>query len=242
MILCGVDLETTGVEPHNSEITEIGWAIFDTNDWTKPLVMESKMCKISGTVPAEIVELTGITDEILKRSGSPIEYVLGMLQGHLDHFGVEYMVAHNGTFDKDFLAFHSSSRGLPTIKQGFIDTKNDIPFPKRVRNTNLVALAAEHGFLNPFPHAALFDVFTMMKVLSQYDINEVLAYRSEPKYFLQAVVDYNNRALASKRGYKWQECEGKTFDKTWVKAVKARHIEKEKLEAPFTIKTLGEVK
>jgi len=241
MILCGIDLETTGVEPEKSEITEIGWAIFDTNDWTKPLAMESKLCKIEGSVPAEIVELTGITDAILARSGSPIEYVIGHLHGHLDHFGVEYMVAHNGTFDKDFLAHHSKVRGLPVIGREFIDSKNDIPFPKRIRNTNLVALAAEHGFLNPFPHAALFDVFTMMKVLSNYDINEVLAYRAEPKIFLQALVDYNNRQLASKRGYKWQECEGKTFDKSWVKAVKKRFVEQELKEAPFTIKNLGEV-
>jgi DNA polymerase-3 subunit epsilon len=241
-VLCGIDLETTGVEPHKSEITEIGYAIFDTENWDKPLVMESQMCKIAGTVPAEIVELTGITDDILKRSGIAIDEVLGKLHANLDRFGVEYMVAHNGTFDKDFLAYHSSVRELPKIKQEWVDTKNDIPFPKRIRNTNLVALAAEHGFLNPFPHAALFDVFTMMKVLSQYDIKEVLAYRAEPKYFLQAMVDYANRALASKRGYKWQECEGKVFAKTWVKAVKARFVEKEESEAPFTIKIIGEVK
>ena len=111
MILCGLDLETTGIEPHNSEITEIGYAIFDTDMWDKPLVMESKMCKIAGTVPAEIVELTGITDDILKRSGSPIDQVILQLHKHLEQFGVEYMVAHNGTFDKGFMDYHSSAGG-----------------------------------------------------------------------------------------------------------------------------------
>jgi len=241
MILLGLDLETTGLEPSSSEITEIGYAIFDTDAWDKPLVMESKLCKITGTVPEEIVELTGITDAILQRAGVPLEQAIRQLHVDIEKYNVDYMVAQNYQFDKGFLDHHSKALGWPAITQPWLDTKTDIEFPKHIRNTNLVALAAEHGFLNPFPHAALFDVFTMMKILSKYDINEVIRYRNEPAYFLQAVVDYNNRALASKRGYKWQECEGKTFDKMWVKAVKARNVEKEKLEAPFTTKSLGEV-
>jgi len=241
MILMGLDLETTGLEAETSEITEIGWAIFDTDHWEKPLAMESHLCQIKGQVPEEIEELTGINDALLKRCGDRLEFVIGMLHTHLYRFEVDYMVAQNHQFDKGFLEYHSKALGQPLITQPWIDTKTDIEFPKRIRNTNLVALAAEHQFLNPFPHAALFDVFTMMKILSKYDINEVLAYRAEKTYVVQALVDYGNRQLASKRGYKWQDLNGKIFEKQWVKGVKARYLEAEKTEAPFSVKTLGEL-
>lgn len=242
MILCGLDLETTGLEPDKSEITEIGFAIFDTDHWDKPLAMESQLCLIEGEVPQEIMELTGITKALLDKAGRSLATAYQSLVEACALFKVNYIVAHNGAFDKNFLDYHAAKLKLPLMPQPWIDTKKDIEFPKKIRNTNLVALAAEHGFLNPFPHAALFDVFTMMKILSKYNIDDVISYKNEPAYFLAAQVDYNNRTLASKRGYKWQECEGKTFDKTWVKAVKARHIEKERSDAPFTLKILGEVK
>ena len=240
MILCGIDLETTGIEHEGTELTEIGWAIFDTNHWEKPLIMESHLIRIDGDVPKEIVELTGITKELLTLSGEPLSFVYGMLCGQLKRYGVQQMVAHNAAFDRGHLAYQAKKHDFPVIELPWIDTKKDIIFPKHIRNTNLVALAAEHGFLNPFPHAALFDVFTMMKILSKYDIFETIKYRDEKTFFVAATVDYANRALASKRGYKWQECEGKVFDKTWVKAVKERHLEQERTEAPFTQKSLGE--
>lgn len=242
MIVCGIDLETTGIEHEGTEITEMAWAIFDTNNWSKPLAMETHLIKIEGEIPPDITELTGITKDLLNLSGEPYSFVYGMLHGHLHRYGVEQMIAHNAQFDRGHLEYQAKKGNYPVIELPWIDTKKDVIYPKHVRNTNLVALAAEHGFLNPFPHAALFDVFTMMKILSKYDIHEAIKYRDEKTYFIAATVDYANRTLASKRGYKWQECEGKTFDKTWVKAVKERNLEQERKEAPFTVKILGELK
>ena len=51
---------------------------------------------------------------------------------------------------------------------------------EKIKTRSLPYLAADHGFLNPFPHRALFDVMTMIQIAGMYDINEILKYADSP--------------------------------------------------------------
>lgn len=228
MILCGIDVETTGLDPTTSEITEIAWAIFDTDDWGKPLAMASHILQINGEIPEDIVTLTKITKKFCKRTGDADYDVFQEHNAHLLRFGVNYMVAHNAPFDRSFLENKIGNLGYTIPNWKWIDTKEDIPYPKSIKNRNLVSLAAEHEFLNPFPHSALFDVFTMMKILSKYPIDDVIAYKNEPTAYLQALVTFDSKELAKKAGFSWQEINGVLIkEKAWVKALKARYLAEE---------------
>ena len=238
-ILLGIDVETTGLDAEKDRITEIAWAIFDTDNWKKPLECAHFYVQTGTPVPPEIVELTGITDELLEKYGTPEAYAADELATALAGYHVDFMVAQNAPFDRGFIRALFARTEHTLEKDYWIDTKVDIEYPKHVRARNLVGLCAEHGFLNPFPHSALFDVFSMMKLLSMYPIDDVLAYRAEPTVILNALVDFDNKDKAKKCGFSWQEVAGKTFFKKWVKAVKRKHVAEEKAKADFTIVELG---
>jgi DNA polymerase-3 subunit epsilon len=244
--LLGIDIETTGLDFETDYITEIGWVLVDTSH-AKPLLVESHMVWDKAfyewdEMPEIIVELTGITKAMLAEFGQPFLEVMQRLQSTIKLYNVEYIVAHNGLgFDKPFIQAMLKRHGKdPSMQTPWLDTKEDVPYPKKMRQRNLTNLAAEHGFLNPFPHAAVFDVMAMLKVLGHYDIEEVLEYRNAPWVIVRAMVDYNRREEAKSRGYGWQEAGGKKFDKCWVKRIKEAELEKEQSEAPFKVVVIKE--
>ncbi len=91
-----LDLETTGLYPGQDEITEIGAVLLRDGQ-----VVETFQTFVDPKrpLPAEIVKLTGITDEMLK--GAP------ELPQALDQFlafaGARPLIAHNAAFDLSFL-------------------------------------------------------------------------------------------------------------------------------------------
>jgi DNA polymerase-3 subunit epsilon len=92
----------------------------------------------------------------------------------------------------------------------------------------LVHLAAEHGFINPFAHRAMFDVLTMLMIFQRYDPAAALALAKEPVVTLKACVSYDDREKAKSRGYRWK-------DRQWLKAVRASEVEPERKDCGFTV-------
>lgn len=91
-----VDIETTGLDPAVDEIIEIG-AIKVENREIKDIF--NKLAKPEKPIPQNIVELTGITQDILNNE-LPIKPVLSQFA---DFLGDRIIVAHNAEFDTSFL-------------------------------------------------------------------------------------------------------------------------------------------
>jgi len=77
----------------------------------------------------------------------------------------------------------------------------DVPSPPQITTRKLAHLAAEHGFLNPFAHRAVFDVLTMLKILSCYPIENVIISSNQPLMKLVALVAFDGRYKAKARGF-----------------------------------------
>lgn len=94
-----IDFETTGFDPIKNEATEVGAVQIDgkTGEITNQL---NVLVKVVGKIPPKIVELTGITNELLDKHGLPKsvvgEYLKQMCDGAI-------VVAHNAKFDLGFL-------------------------------------------------------------------------------------------------------------------------------------------
>lgn len=90
------DLETTGLHPGQDEITEIGAALLRNGQ-----VVEKFQTFVDPKRPlsAEIIKLTGITDEMLK--GAP--ELPDALEGFFAFAGNRPLIAHNASFDISFL-------------------------------------------------------------------------------------------------------------------------------------------
>lgn len=245
MIVCGLDLETNGLDVENGKILEIGLVNWDT-DKRKPLrIVNLLISDHADDVPPEITALTGLEGEELRGYGTTIHVVAQRL-AHMIPPGMP-IVAHNGNlFDRPFLLNSLKRQGFDELHaqlalNPWVDTSCDIEYPERWRGRNLTYLAAEHGFLNPFPHRAVSDVLTMLKVLGHYDFDKVLATSKEPNVIVQALClppwEDNGKSTdeAKLNGFRWEGSK-----KRWVKSIKPSQLEKENAKAKQY--TLAEVK
>jgi DNA polymerase III epsilon subunit-like protein len=224
-MLLGLDFETTGLDTKTIDIIEIGAVLFE-EERKVPVKIMNWLIK-GPTVPAEITALTGIHQADLDYAGVPFEMARN---GLLEMMGVaDFVVAHNGTnFDRPI-----AERLIAPLNDmpKWIDTSVDVPYPAQITTRKLTHLAAEHDFLNPFAHRAVFDVLTMLRVLSKYDIEEVKRISQIPNVTLFAMVSYQDRELAKSAGYRW---EGET--KSWKKTVKLDQVEAERAKAQFEVR------
>lgn len=128
------DFETTGLSARYNKIIEFGAVKIEHGNITKRMdILINPKCKL----PANIVKLTHITDEML--AGQPtIEKALPQI---MEFIGDSILVTHNASFDIAFLNQALIDNGSEPIKNGVVDTYtiSQYVFPD-ARNHNLGAL------------------------------------------------------------------------------------------------------
>ena len=98
---------------------QVSYAIIDTSSPFFPIVEDyDAIIRISETtpLPAESVAIHGITREMIRSKGVPIEHVLSILQRSLDTYDVQLVVGHNIAFDLRVLETEYSR--LPPSPEG----------------------------------------------------------------------------------------------------------------------------
>lgn len=98
MRLVYFDTETTGVKPGKDKIIEIALLIYEDG---KLLEEYDQFININEKLPAKIIELTGITDEILETEGVSADDVAEKIHDNLIEKSV--WIAHNTQFDLLFI-------------------------------------------------------------------------------------------------------------------------------------------
>ena len=98
MRLVYFDTETTGVKPGKDKIIEIALLIYEDG---KLLEEYDQFININEKLPAKIIELTGITDEILESEGVSADDVAEKIHDNLIEKSV--WIAHNTQFDLLFI-------------------------------------------------------------------------------------------------------------------------------------------
>lgn len=238
MLLLGIDLETDGLDPKENAILEVGAVLYDWDTKT-PVRMLSEFIdpdynqnlSAGYKVPVEITELTGITTKMIEEYGGLDVDVMRSLKNLAD--GSDFFVGHNcNAFDALFLGTMWERLSM-NFQQPFLDIIVDIKYPPLIKTRNLRHLAAEHGFLNPFPHRAVFDVLTMFKVMEKQDLNDIIARSREPMVYLQALVSFDEKEKAKERGYRWYGP-----SKIWWKGLKFSDAVVEAVECGFNTRQL----
>ena len=210
MIIAGIDLETTGLDVTKNGIVEVAVVLWDTE-------VNTAVDIFSSFVKDNKVEIDWTSEEgrncleICGISASAFNYeTVPKTQDLIDQIDLclayaDYIVACNGDqFDKPMLENFYSRHEMKLPKKTWIDMLYDVEYPESCRAKNLLYLAAFHGFINPFPHRALFDVMTMLKVLSCYDITEVIKSADSPFVNVIANVSYDDRQLAKDVMFRWK--------------------------------------
>ena len=227
MLVLGIDVDTTGLNPAQDEIIELGAVVWDVEQ-KKPMQLLSDLILIHGSVSPEITEITGISNADLKASGLAPEDSYKKLLAMSSQ--CDYVVAHNGRdFDKPFvdraLKEFELSLDLP-----WLDTLYDVPYAVKISSRKLVHLCAEHGFLNPFSHRAVFDVLSMMTVFSQYDFAEIEEMYKSPQRKLIAKVSFEEKDKAKRAGFRWDPSE-----RVWYKNLKECQLKDANFDFPTDV-------
>jgi len=200
MKLLIVDVETTGLDPKTDKVTEIAMVGYETDN-KRILNVSSYLIQREEPLPEIIKDITGLTDANL-RNGTTPKIAAGVLAAMMS--GCNYIVGHNiSEFDIHFINGLLKEGDISPRDYKLIDTRTDLPLNPQPKSRSLEALCVAHEFLNYFPHSALGDALVTMKLLSKYDINEVIARAAQPTIAVRAVVSYENKDLAKARGFHW---------------------------------------
>ncbi len=236
--LLGVDVETTGLEAADDKdvITEVGAVLWDVPT-CRPLAMLSATIALEPAreLTEDIQRLTGITPEMVAAPiGRPETEVLVELMRLAELAG--WYVAHNAPFDRSFLTAAAERNFLELPQRPWIDTSADVPYPAGMQTRKLVHLAAEHGFLNPLAHRAVFDVLTMLKLVGRYPFEEITAIAKSPPVLLVGRHAFEQNNLAKACGFRWDASR-----KEWTRLVKWAQLPQLKADiaVPYVVEPIG---
>ncbi|WP_244833827.1 DNA polymerase III subunit alpha [Clostridium sp. BJN0001] len=156
-VYCVLDLETTGFSPKIENITEIG--IMKIKDG-KVIDSFSKFVNPGKPIPQRVVEVTNITDDMVRDADS-IDKVFPQMLKFIDG---TVLVAHNAEFDIGFLKYNAKKLGYD-FDYTYLDTLSlaqDL-FPD-FKTFKLGRIAKKLGIKVEVAHRALDDVDTTVKV------------------------------------------------------------------------------
>jgi DNA polymerase-3 subunit epsilon len=225
VIVLGYDTETTGLDVNKDYIIEVGAMLYDT-EARAPLRVFDTFIRPPAPLPEDYVSPTGIHGQWLLRHGVSFSDAFGEIQRMVAAMVEPIVIAHNGVnYDKPITAAELARNDVVNhciLGAHWIDTRLDLPFKKEPKSRSLTHLAADHGFLNPFEHRAIFDVSTMMKLLDHYDFAEVYALSKVPMITVRACVTFDQKQLAKDARYFW---DGER--KIWTRQIRENTLEKE---------------
>src|SRR5271154_2424928 len=201
MLILGLDFETTGLNIPTIGVTEVGLVVWDTN-LRAPIKLFGTLVDPGPTAIWEpgVEKINNLTPTICSNYGMADEKALKQV---LSWYGsADVACAHNGTvFDRPVLNTWAAKYGLDSQPSKiWIDTKTDIEISPR-DSTRLVYMAADNGFLNPFPHRAMFDVMTMLKILDKQNIDQVMEMAASPTVTVKSLQPFDANNLARNRGF-----------------------------------------
>lgn len=179
--------------------------LFDEKDRIKP-------------IPPSIQQLTGIDDMMLVEYGSEYGDDLDKKLEPLFSLICEtdYLISHNAPYDKKMLTdyldrtygrgeiafeyagwhngmvknklWNDSLADITLKEKLWIDSLTDIIFPPHFQSKSLAMLEYQHGFINPFPHRALTDCLSLLKIVSHYDLGQMVELAKSPMVELVAMI------------------------------------------------------
>lgn len=181
------DIETTGLSPQTCGITEIGAVRFEAGEVTDVF---DTFVNPGMPIPENIVNLTGITDQMVASAPVPAEAV----KSFLEFAGDSMLVAHNANFDISFIR-KVASESKQRFDNPYLDT---VSLSKHLNRSlskhNLDAVRKHYGLPDFNHHRAvddcrmLADIFLCMikqmepdGVLTVGDMINEMAAKTDPR-------------------------------------------------------------
>ena len=157
---CVLDLETTGLNPERDAIIEIAVIRSETIDGSTREQVLNESVRPSGSIPKQVRELTGITNEMVAEADT-IDEVLPRVAAFVDDARI---VAHNAHFDRRFLEHNARLMGVSFAENEWVCTMRMAKQAPLDGPYGLADLAEELDVPVEGTHRALDDCHTTMGV------------------------------------------------------------------------------
>lgn len=190
-----LDTETSSLDPTTGHLLEVATALWSVEH--RSLVKARSWILRAASNEAEAVN--GIPTALVSSHPHATDmkltesWVLGWAKE------ADAIVAH-GEFDRKW--FGEQIQSLM-----WIDSCDDIEWPRPSTSRSLVALALAHGVGVSYAHRALVDVMTLVQLFERAaemtDVAAMLAKAARPRKTYRAHVSYETNALAKERGFRW---------------------------------------
>jgi DNA polymerase III subunit alpha, Gram-positive type len=157
-----LDIETTGLNRQKDQITEIAALKIENNRIIDRFeVLINPLVKI----PLNIVELTGISDSLVKDKPTISE----VLPKFNNFIGKDILVAHNAIFDIGFLNFNYKKHFEKDLDNNTICTMNLArKIVPTIPSYRLSSLCSYFDIRNECAHRAMSDVYATTKLFTKF--------------------------------------------------------------------------
>jgi len=209
-----IDTETTGLDPSDSQCIEVGAILFSL-DFRAVLAQQSFLLPVSTNDAEHINKIPAEISMINQPWLEGLNYFNSLVSS------ADLLVAHNVAFDKKWFGIDP----LPQLKKPWLCTMEDIPWSLGERLSSIrsrpsvrdLALAYEVPVWSA--HRALSDCIYIAEVFRRCDeLEKLIMYGLEPRNLYRANVSYDQRHLAKKAGFRWNE----PIQGAWTKRLSRR--------------------
>ena len=216
MNLLIIDTETTGLDPINDQMIELGAILYSVPHQTS-------LHQVSTLIPAchnPQEKVNRIPSKALPDVSSHLQKIaFEMFLEMVKH--ADYAVAHNADFDAQWFEKGFLERDGHPLK--WLCTMSDFEFPLQTRpGESLISVALAHGIGVSSAHRALTDCLLIAALFDRLnDLPELIAHATRLKTVYIAKISYDDRQLAKDVGFKWNPDR-----KIWFRKMAREDIEK----------------
>jgi DNA polymerase-3 subunit epsilon len=208
-----IDLETTGIDPQNYEVIELGAILYSVPN-------QCVLQQLSTLFPVgeNKAEMVNRISSQASQEVQNFELALQQFQKWVEI--ADFLVAHNASFDSQWFGLGV----LPAINKPWLCTYNDFIWEKNHKPTNLVQTALNHGVGVNQAHRALTDCQLIAaifdRIVSDHEcfeniLEKAIERSKEPMVTVIARVNYDERQLAKDYKFRWNP-----NNKQWQKEIK----------------------
>jgi DNA polymerase-3 subunit epsilon len=214
-----VDVETTGLEPGDAKLVEVGAVLFDMRE-------RAVLSQVSTLLPVDenpVERINGIRAEMTQGVGETVrEQALALVQVLAEH--ADAYVAHNAAFD---------SKWLPELTgRPWICTMEDVRWPRAKKgHPSVMSLALDYGVPVWAAHRALTDCTYLAQVMEREpELERLFKAAMEPREYYVSLLPYDRRQECKDAGFVWD----RQVPRAWSKKLSAS----EAAALPFPTRTV----